>query len=82
MADSRRWIILRTMSEPLLQIVHLGVAFEKSRAQVHAVRDVSLSVLPGQTVAVVGESGSAAMLTRLHRAKTGVTSEWRNWQTR
>ncbi len=43
------------MAEPLLEIRDLNVAFNTERSQVRPVRDVSLSVYPGQTLAVVGE---------------------------
>ena len=39
--------------QPLLETRHLHVKFGKQ----HVLRDVSLSVMPGQTLAVIGESG-------------------------
>ena len=53
------------MSEPLLQIRDLNVAFETSRGQVRPVRDVNLTVYPGQTLAVVGESGCGKSVTAM-----------------
>ena len=44
---------------PLLEVKDLAIDFTTDRNRaVHAVRDVSFSVYPGQWVAIVGESGS------------------------
>lgn len=43
---------------PLLDIRHLAVNFVTSRGPVPAVHDMSLTVNPGEVVALVGESGS------------------------
>jgi oligopeptide/dipeptide ABC transporter ATP-binding protein len=51
--------------DPLLHIDHLNVAFKTGRGEVHAVRDVSMSVYPGQTLAVVGESGCGKSVTAM-----------------
>src|SRR5436190_4043043 len=53
------------MQQPLLEIQNLNVAFETSRGDVRPVRDVSLSIYPGQTVAVVGESGCGKSVTAM-----------------
>src|SRR5688572_28200511 len=53
------------MAAPLLQIDNLNVAFDTSRGSVHPVRDVSLTIYPGQTVGVVGESGCGKSVTAL-----------------
>ena len=50
---------------PLLEIQGLNVAFETSRGDVRPVRDVSLSIFPGQTVALVGESGCGKSVTAM-----------------
>jgi oligopeptide/dipeptide ABC transporter ATP-binding protein len=52
-------------NRPLLEIQNLNIAFETSRGDVRPVRDVSLSVYPGQTVAVVGESGCGKSVTAM-----------------
>jgi peptide/nickel transport system ATP-binding protein len=46
------------MSEPLLQVQDLRVSYAARAGVVPAVRGVSLTVAPGEVVAVVGESGS------------------------
>src|SRR5215207_7859852 len=53
------------MPEPLLEVKNLNVAFETNRGDVRPVRDVSLSIYPGQTVAVVGESGCGKSVTAM-----------------
>ncbi len=53
------------MPDPLLQISDLNVAFETARGLIRPVRDVSLSIYPGQTVAVVGESGCGKSVTAM-----------------
>ncbi|TDE59247.1 ABC transporter ATP-binding protein [Nonomuraea mesophila] len=48
---------------PLLEIRDLSVAFRTRRQDVTVVKNVSMDILPGQTVAVVGESGSGKSTT-------------------
>lgn len=48
---------------PLLEIRNLSVAFRTGGRDVTVVKDVSMEILPGQTVAVVGESGSGKSTT-------------------
>ncbi len=50
---------------PLLEVKGLNVAFDTERGQVRPVRDVSFSIYPGQTVALVGESGCGKSVTSL-----------------
>src|SRR3954469_20943610 len=51
--------------QPLLEIQNLNVAFETSRGDVRPVRDVSMTIYPGQTLAVVGESGCGKSVTAM-----------------
>jgi oligopeptide/dipeptide ABC transporter ATP-binding protein len=53
------------MPEPLLQVRDLNVAFETSRGDVRPVRDANLTIFPGQTLAVVGESGCGKSVTAM-----------------
>src|SRR5947208_1258948 len=53
------------MNTPLLELRNLTVAFDTERGQIRPVRDVSLSIFPGQTVALVGESGCGKSVTAL-----------------
>jgi oligopeptide/dipeptide ABC transporter ATP-binding protein len=61
-----------TGSERMLAVENLSVEYRpgKGKAPVRALRDVSLSVRPGETVGVVGESGSGK--TTLGRAILGL----------
>jgi oligopeptide/dipeptide ABC transporter ATP-binding protein len=51
--------------QPLLELRNLNVAFDTERGQIRPVRDVSYSIYPGQTLAVVGESGCGKSVTAL-----------------
>ena len=53
------------MPEPVLDIRDLNVAFDTNRGQVRPVRDSNLAVYPGQTVALVGESGCGKSVTAM-----------------
>ena len=46
------------MSNALLEVRNLSVDFHTARGTVHAVRHVSWSVNRGETLAILGESGS------------------------
>ncbi|MEV7966194.1 ABC transporter ATP-binding protein [Sphaerisporangium sp. NPDC088356] len=52
-----------TTPTPLLELRNLSVAFRTGRQDVTVVKNVSMEILPGQTVAVVGESGSGKSTT-------------------
>jgi ABC-type dipeptide/oligopeptide/nickel transport system ATPase component len=49
----------------ILRIDRLGVAFSTPRDTVRAVRDVSMTLRRGETVALVGESGCGKSVTSL-----------------
>src|SRR4051794_7445095 len=53
------------MQQPLLELKNLNIAFNTERGQIRPVRDVSYSIYPGQTLAVVGESGCGKSVTAL-----------------
>jgi len=53
------------MAAPLLELRNLTVAFDTERGQIRPVQNVSLSVFPGQTLALVGESGCGKSVTAL-----------------
>lgn len=51
------------MQETLLSIESLAIAFPHGKQKVTPVEDVSLTIMPGETLALVGESGSGKSLT-------------------
>ncbi len=64
------------MSEtPAVEVRDLSVTFGSGREVVHAVRDVSFVVMPGETYGLVGESGSGK--STVLRALTGLVPEAR-----
>jgi oligopeptide/dipeptide ABC transporter ATP-binding protein len=50
---------------PLLEVEHLSVAFATRAGPARAVDDVSFTVAPGETLALVGESGCGKTVTAL-----------------
>ena len=50
---------------PVLEVKNLKTAFRTEQGQVIAVDDVSFSVMPGQTIGIVGESGCGKSVTSL-----------------
>ena len=52
-----------TQAEPLLQVEDLRVSFSTPRGRVTAVNGLSFEINPGETVAVLGESGSGKSVT-------------------
>jgi peptide/nickel transport system ATP-binding protein len=59
------------VSEPLLSVEGLRVAFETDAGTVHAVDGISYTVAPGRTLAIVGEPGAGKTVSA--RAVLGLT---------
>lgn len=51
------------MTEDVLKIKHLSVDFKTMEGDLHAIRDVTLKLHPGEVLALVGESGSGKSVT-------------------
>ena len=57
--NESKLVAMQKEQGPLLEVKDLAIDFTTDRNRaIHAVRDVSFSVYPGQWVAIVGESGS------------------------
>ena len=50
---------------PLLQVENLAVEFETSRGRIRPVDDISYTIWPGETLAIVGESGCGKSVSSL-----------------
>ncbi|MCC2688799.1 MAG: oligopeptide/dipeptide transporter, ATP-binding protein [Rhizobiaceae bacterium] len=48
---------VRTQSEPILEIENLSISFFTRRGEIPAVMDFSCTVMPGEAMGIVGESG-------------------------
>jgi oligopeptide/dipeptide ABC transporter ATP-binding protein len=53
------------MPQPLLEVRDLTIGFNTNRGQIRPVQNVSFSIFPGQTIAIVGESGCGKSVTSL-----------------
>ncbi|HEX4442631.1 MAG TPA: ABC transporter ATP-binding protein [Galbitalea sp.] len=63
----------KTSEQPVVEISHLDISFATDGDPVVAVRDLSLSLKPGEVLAIVGESGSGKSVTA--RAILGLLPE-------
>ncbi|GJL55669.1 MAG: ABC transporter ATP-binding protein [Nitrospirales bacterium] len=51
------------MSQPLLELANLSTSFFSDKGEIRAVEDVSFAIQPGETLALVGESGCGKSVT-------------------
>ena len=74
---------VRTPGQPILEIENLSISFFTRRGEIPAVMDFSCSVMPGEAMGIVGESGcgkstvSLGIMRDLSRAAT-----WARCRTR
>ncbi|ROZ62677.1 ABC transporter ATP-binding protein [Kocuria soli] len=54
-----------TERTPLLELRNVGITFKTTTGDVEAVKDTTITVMPGETVAIVGESGSGKSTSAL-----------------
>jgi len=84
--------MMQSTADPILSVEQLQVDFTTRRGQVTAVRDVSMTVNRGETVALLGESGSGKSVTAQaimgllpqrssHVTATSITYDGRNLLT-
>lgn len=57
--------VLSGDAHPLLEVSHLSIAFPEAHGAVDVVDDVSFDVRPGETMALVGESGCGKSITSM-----------------
>ena len=80
------------MSEPILEIENLSISFFTRAGEIPAVMDFSCTVMPGEAMGLVGESGCGKSTTarlilrlieptsgrvRLNKDRTWIGSRWR-----
>src|SRR5262249_35105826 len=46
------------MAEPILSVQNLSIDYKARRGRVHAIRNVSFDLYPGEALGLIGESGS------------------------
>ncbi|WP_018238639.1 ABC transporter ATP-binding protein [Ensifer sp. BR816] len=61
--DGREMKAVAGGTEPILKVSNLAVRFDLPHGRVHAVEDVSFDLHPGETLALVGESGCGKSTT-------------------
>ena len=65
-----------TSEVPVLDVNSLKTRFDTRLGEVEAVSDVSLQIMPGETVALVGESGSGKSVTALSIMRLLESTGW------
>ncbi len=61
---SRRWNSQeRTMSQPLVELRHVGRTFKQGRVMIPVLHDINLTVAPNEILCLVGESGCGKTTT-------------------
>ncbi|WP_207101123.1 ABC transporter ATP-binding protein [Paracoccus shandongensis] len=62
-SEGREMPVVTAGTAPVVEVSNLSIRFDLPQGRIHAVEDVSFSIMPGETLALVGESGCGKSTT-------------------